>query len=193
MTSFLDALLPLADAFEACGVSYYIGGSVARSAHGVPRTTLDVDVIADLRIDQVAPLVAQIQGSYFVQADDALDAIIHRTSFNVVHLGSMVKVDVFLAPDRPCDRTKAQRVQRGQITATDPRPFPLTSPEDIVVQKLEWYALGGEVSERQWTDVQGVLKVQGAALDLAYMRHWATALGTADVLERALHAAGLIA
>ncbi len=193
MTSFLDALLPLADAFEACGVSYYIGGSVASIAHGVPRTTLDVDVIADLRIDQVAPLVAQIQGSYFVQADDALDAIIHRTSFNVVHLASMVKVDVFLAPDRPFDRTKAQRVQRGQITATDPRPFPLTSPEDIVVQKLEWYALGGQVSERQWTDVQGVLKVQGAALDLAYMRHWATALGIADVLERALHAAGLIA
>ncbi len=91
MTSFLDALLPLADAFEACGVSSYIGGSVARSAHGVPRTTLDVDIIADLRIDQVAPLVAQIQSSYFVQADDALDAIIHRTSFNVVHLASMVK------------------------------------------------------------------------------------------------------
>ncbi len=102
-------------------------------------------------------------------------------------------MDVFLAPDRPCDRTKAQHVQRGQITATDLRPFPLTSPEDSVVQKLEWYALGGQVSERQWTDVQGVLKVQGAALDLAYMRHWATALGIADVLERALHAAGLIA
>lgn len=191
MTSFLDALIPIVDTFDLLGVAYYIGGSVASIAHGVPRTTLDVDIIADIRPDHVHPLVARLQGSYYVQADDIQDAIQHRSSFNVVHLVSMIKVDVFLAADRPFDRSKAQRAQPGVITTSDPRAFRLTSPEDIVVQKLEWYVLGGRVSERQWQDTQGVLKVQGPALDLPYMRRWAAELGLTPLLEHALKEAGI--
>lgn len=138
MASFLDALIPLVDAFDALGIAYYIGGSVASIAHGVPRTTLDVDVIADIRSGKVRQLVSRVQGSYYVQAADIQEAIDQRSSFNLVHLASMIKVDVFLAPDRPFDRSKAQRAQTGPITTSDPRPFRLTSPEDIVLQKLEW-------------------------------------------------------
>ncbi len=134
MSSFLDALTPVVDAFDALGVDYYIGGSVASIAHGVPRTTLDVDVIAEIRPNHVRSLVAQLQSSYYVQATDIHDAIQHRSSFNLVHLASMIKVDVFLAPDRAFDRSKAQRARRGQITTSDPRPFRITSPEDIVLQ-----------------------------------------------------------
>jgi len=192
MASFLDALTPFVDACDALGIGYYIGGSVASIAHGVPRTTLDVDVITDIRPDQVQPLVARLQGSYYVQAADIQEAIQQRSSFNLVHLANMIKVDVFLAPDRPFDRSKAQRALTRPITASDPRSFRLTSPEDIVLQKLEWYVLGGRVSERQWNDSQGVLKVQGAALDLAYLRHWATELGITDLLAQALKEAGLV-
>jgi hypothetical protein len=192
MAVFLDALTPIVDAFEALGVVYYIGVSVASIAHGVPRTTLDVDVIAEIRSDQVQLLVDRLQGSFYIQAADIQDAIQHRSSFNLVHLASMIKVDVFLVPNRPFDRSKAQRVQPGQITASNPRSFQLTSPEDIVLQKLEWYEMGGRVSERQWNDAQGVLKVQGSALDLDYMRRWASDLRVADLLEQVLKEAGLI-
>lgn len=191
MASFLDALTPVVSAFDALGIAYYIGGSVASIAHGVPRTTLDVDVIADIRPSQVRQLVAHLQSSYYVQTADIQEAIQQRSSFNLVHLATIIKVDVFLAPDRPFDRSKAQRAQIGPITESDPRSFWLTSPEDIVLQKLEWYAMGGRVSERQWNDSQGVLKVQGTTLDLAYLRHWATELGIAELLEQALREAGL--
>lgn len=67
----------------------------------------------------------------------------------------------------------------------------MTSPEDIVLQKLEWYALGGQVSERQWHDIQGVLRIQSTSLDIAYMRTWATQLNLNPLLIRALHDAGL--
>ncbi len=88
MASFLDALAPLVDAFDMRDVAYLGGGSLASIAHGVPRTTLDVDVIAEIEPHQVPSLVAQLQGMYDVQAIDIQEAIQHRSSFNLVHLAS---------------------------------------------------------------------------------------------------------
>ena len=65
------------------------------------------------------------------------------------------------------------------------------SPEDTVLAKLEWYRKGGEVSDRQWRDLLGVLKVQGETLDRAYLDHWAGELDVSDLLHRALEEAGL--
>jgi hypothetical protein len=63
---------------------------------------------------------------------------------------------------------------------------PVKSPEDTLLRKLAWYRLGGEVSERQWNDVLGVLRAQGARLDLAHLHAWGETLGVADLLARAL-------
>ncbi len=67
----------------------------------------------------------------------------------------------------------------------------LPSAEDMILAKLEWYRLGGETSDRQWSDILGMLKVQGAGLDLAYLRQTAPQLGVSDLLERALVEGGL--
>ncbi len=62
----------------------------------------------------------------------------------------------------------------------------LASPEDTILSKLEWYRMGGEVSDRQWRDILGVLKTRSGELDLGYLRTWAGELKVADLLERAL-------
>ena len=70
--------------------------------------------------------------------------------------------------------------------ANDPeRKAYVTTAEDIVLAKLEWYRLGGGVSDRQWRDILGVLKVQAGRLDLDYLQEWAVELGVADLLQRA--------
>lgn len=191
MTLFFDALIPLVDVFERLEVAYYIGGSVATMAHGVPRTTLDVDVVADVRPTHIDELVRVLQHNFYIQADEIRDAITHRSAFNVVHFASMVKIDVFVAPHRAFDHSKAQRAHTMQISPHHTRQFRVTSAEDIILQKLEWYALGEQISERQWRDVQGVLHIQGDALDIAYLRYWAAQLTISDLLERALTEARL--
>ncbi|MCC6627308.1 MAG: hypothetical protein IT340_07890 [Chloroflexi bacterium] len=181
------AMLPVIEAFEASGVSYYIGGSVASSTHGVARSTIDVDLIADLQMDDVPGLFVQLEADYFIQVESVIEAIARRSSFSAIHLATMIKIDVFIqksAPfDREVQRRSAPRTLAGEITE---REFRLSSPEDTLLHKLRWYRMGGEVSDRQWNDILGIILVQAGGLDRAYLREWAAELGVTDLLERAM-------
>ena len=71
--------------------------------------------------------------------------------------------------------------------ASDPdRYLYFYTPEDVLLQKLRWYRMGGETSDRQWRDVLGIALVQGGRLDEAYLRRGAESLGVSDLLDRAL-------
>ena len=72
------------------------------------------------------------------------------------------------------------------MTGDPPSPVFVHTPEDILLQKLRWFRMGGEVSDRQWRDVRGIVRVQGDRLDGAYLHRGATTLGVADLLTRAL-------
>ncbi|KAB2898963.1 MAG: hypothetical protein F9K40_10805 [Kofleriaceae bacterium] len=185
------ALDPVADAFEALGIGYRVGGSVASSALGVARSTLDIDVVADLRGEHVEPLVERLGADYYIDADAIRDAIRRRSSFNLIHLASMMKVDIFVLKTREFDRQAFARATDRQVGDGPPRPFPMTTAEDIILHKLEWYRLGNEIAQRQWDDILGVLRLQSTTLDRAYLEHWARELGIDDLLARALAEAGL--
>ena len=181
----LDALEPVADALESLGVEFYIGGSVASSIHGVARATIDIDLVAALALEQVEPLASRLQSDYYVDAGQIREAIEQRRSFNLIHLATTYKVDIFVMKDRPFDDVACRRTVRQTIAEGSPRQFAIASSEDTILNKLEWYRAGGEVSERQWTDVIGVMRVQGNHLDRAHLEHWSGQLGVRDLLERA--------
>jgi hypothetical protein len=187
----LSALTPVVDALEALGVAYHLGGSVASSAHGLPRSTVDVDLVAELAPPHVSELVERLREAYYVEADAVRRAIAARGSFNVIHLATMLKVDVFVPRGRPFDREAARRAAPHPLEeAVGARAFVLASPEDVILTKLEWYRAGGELSERQWHDVLGVLRVKGPMLDFPYLERWAAELGVGDLLGRARAEAG---
>lgn len=187
MSDIVRALSPVVDALGALGVAYRIGGSVASSALGVPRSTLDVDLVCAVGDEHVDAFAERLGGEYYVDADMIHEAIRRRSSFNVVHLETMVKVDVFIQRRDAFGRASFERVLRRPL---DDRPgspvFDLTTAEDVVLRKLEWYELGGRASERQWLDAVGVIAVQRDALDRAYLRRWAEELELGELLERAL-------
>jgi hypothetical protein len=179
-------------ALEAVNATYWVGGSLASSSYGIPRATQDVDLVADLRSEQAAPFVAALADEFYVDAESVADAIRRRASFNVVHLATMYKADVFIMQASPWARIEAGRRRLESLSGEDEtvRVY-LSSPEDVILHKLEWYRLGGGVSDRQWGDVLGVLKVQGEALDFGYLRQWAGELGLTELLAAALRDAGL--
>ena len=185
----VHAALQVIQALDTLGVSYLIGGSLASTVYGVVRTTQAADLVVELRLEHAAPLAQVLADSFYVDVEAIRDAIRRRSSFNVIHLETMFKVDVFVSRERPFDRAQFAR-RAAQTIATEPeRTAYVASAEDTVLTKLEWYRLGGEQSERQWRDVLGVLVVQSTHLDVDYLRQWAEHLGVADLLARALREA----
>jgi hypothetical protein len=181
--------LLVADALEALGVPYAVGGSLASAVHGVMRATMDADLVADLPIEQVEPLAKALGDAFYADVDMMRSAVLGHTSFNLIHLETMFKVDVFVAKPRAFDRSQLARRQLQVLSEEPERHAYVTSAEDVVLAKLECYRLVGETSERQWRDVLGVLKVQSDRRDRAYMQCMATELGVADLLRRALEEA----
>ncbi len=175
------------DVFEQMGVDYVIGGSLASARHGLARATMDSDLVADLKFEHVRDLIRQLGDDFYVDESAVKNAIERHSSFNLIHLETVFKVDIFIPKPRPFDRNQIKRGIR-QIVATDPeRTVKIATAEDTILAKLDWYRLGGEVSERQWRDVLGIIAVQGEWLDEAYLRQEASILGVADLLERILN------
>jgi hypothetical protein len=174
------------DFFEKLGVRYAVGGSLSSSLHGVMRSTLDVDIVADMRLEHIQPLVASLSPEFYADDEMMRDAIEHHSSFNLIHYETSFKVDVFISKPRPFDQMQLERRTLVAITTDPERSLYVTSPEDVILSKLEWYRMGGEVSERQWRDVLGIMKVQEGNLDLVYLHRWAKELKVSDLLERLL-------
>ena len=182
----LEVTLKVTRVFESLGVSYLIGGSLASTLYGMVRTTQDADIVAEMRLEHLAPFVATLQDEFYV--DDAMvaEAIQQHSSFNIIHRETMFKVDVFIPYPRPFLQAQLARAQRQSFILGGEVSAKFASPEDIILAKLEWYRLGGEVSERQWRDVLGVMKTRAGELDLKYLRDWADKLNVGGLLERAL-------
>ena len=183
----LNAVLPVIAELDRLGVPYYIGGSLASSAHGVMRATVDADLVADLKPQHVDPLVEALRADYYIDAGMIRGALAARSCFNLIHLATSFKVDIFVLKGRPYDRAALARKEMRSIDAESPEAqVYLATPEDTILAKLEWYRLGNEVSDRQWRDIHGILKLQRGRLDLDYMNEWAVGLRVADLLERAM-------
>jgi hypothetical protein len=188
---FLAALRKVVAALDALGIEYALGGSFASSLYGEARATRDVDLIAAVAGKQAGPIVAALGPEFYADEAQITEAAMNQGSFNLIHLATMAKVDVYVVWRTEFGRTQLARRRRQQVGSVEPLDLFVTSPEDTVLAKLEWYRKGGEVSDRQWRDVLGVLKVQAEALDRAYLRDWAARLNLTDLLRRALDDAGL--
>ena len=141
----LAALEPVVDVLDALGVRYRVGGSVASSALGVPRSTLDVDVACELQLPHVAPFAARLIDTYYLDEDMIRDAVRRQSCCNLIHLATMLKVDLFIRRDRPFEDAAFERTTRRPLDpAPGAREFDLTTPEDIITTSSNGFAPAAE-------------------------------------------------
>jgi len=176
----------IAQEFERLRIRYLVGGSLASSLHGIPRATNDVDMVAEMTEAHIPLLVKALETEFYIDAEMIQDAIQHQSSFNVIHLTTMFKVDIFVLKTDVASQEEMTRRGQYQISDTPDQRLFLASAEDVIVHKLYWYQLSGSVSERQWTDVLGVLQVQGEQLDYTYLERMAHQRGVHDLLTQAM-------
>lgn len=189
----IRVLLQVTELLERIGTPYFLGGSLASSMLGEPRSTVAIDIAIVLRSADVPALVAALGSEFYVDEGAVRDAVLRRSSFNAIHQPTVLKVDFFVLGDAPFDRAQLEARRLSPALEGSGRSVFVSSPEDLILRKLDWYRQGAGVSDRQWRDVLGVLKVQAERLDLAHLRHWAVELDLAELLDRALSASGILA
>ncbi|OGQ86491.1 MAG: hypothetical protein A2289_17725 [Deltaproteobacteria bacterium RIFOXYA12_FULL_58_15] len=182
----LNVALEVVGVLDRLGIRYHLGGSYASSLHGVPRQTQDVDLVVDMGQNTVACFVEAVEAEFYVSEPAVREAIRNKSCFNLIHFNTAMKVDLFISGDEPFDREEFHRHRLEVVdTETNCRVFVKTA-EDILLRKLLWFKAGGEISDRQWNDLLGIVRTQGERLDLEYTRHWAKALNIETLLERLL-------
>lgn len=186
LTDPLRVTKHVTDVLEQLGIPYLIGGSLASSLHGIPRATQDVDIVADIKVHHIPLLVDTLKADFYIDADVIREAIQRRSSFNVIHLETMFKVDIFMLREDKSSQEEMARREQYQVSDNPPQLLFLSSAEDVILHKLYWFQLGGGVSERQWNDVLGVLQVQQETLDYEYLKRSAKQRGVSKLLEQVL-------
>jgi hypothetical protein len=171
--------------FEKLKIRHVLVGSFASSIYGLYRATADIDILADLKAEHVAPLHKALEETFYVDELAMRKAIARGQSFNAIHFDSVFKVDIFVASD---DEFAATQLNRRKLRTLSPERTDevyVASAEDTILAKLRWFRSGNEISKNQWNDVLGILSVLKDELDMEYLSTWAERLGVSDLLERA--------
>jgi len=171
-------------------IPHLVTGSAVGTLHGTELLTVGIDLVADLRVDQIEGFAAELKADFYADPEMIKEALAQDRSFNIIHYASSFKFDIFPLQKDEYSQTQFGRRQFAETRSLgDPIECAVATAEGTILNKLRWYRAGGETSERQWNDLRGIMQVSGARLDLAYLNKWAPRLGVADLLERLLHEA----
>lgn len=184
----VSQLIALGELLDRLEIQWVLGGSLASSLIGEPRTTMDIDIAIRVSAHQLPALIEAVQDQYYTDPDMAASALVNHQSFNIIHLGGGLKVDLFPLDDSLLDRLQIAR--RIRVDLANNAAVWVSSPIDQILRKLWWFRSGGEVSDRQWRDVQSILRIQRNRFDVQQLRSDADESGLLDLTLRALNEAG---
>ena len=187
LDDLIAALAPVVAAFRQLNVRHYVGGSVASSFHGAARSTMDVDLVCEFAADQIDAFVACFDTDYYVSESAIREAVRRKSCFNLIHLPTSFKVDVFVSRRRPFDIESMRRATPECLGRDRTVDVPIATAEDAIISKLEWYRKTNETSDRQWDDVSRLITLLGTTADLAYLRSAAESVGVSDLLDRLIN------
>jgi hypothetical protein len=177
-----DAIARLLDLLDRTKVPFMLTGSIASTAHGVPRSTTDLDVVIDPSAAELEAFIAALgAGGWRIDGGEAAArrARAFRTHFVVVDDQTSWKADLVVKKDRAFSVAEFARRELVEVLGV---PAWVASAEDVIVSKLEWSKQSNDVTlrSRQRRDVAGVVASRGTELDREYVERWVAALDLAD-------------
>jgi hypothetical protein len=168
-------------ALDATQTPYMLTGSYASSLQGEPRLTHDIDLVVAITPHVARPLVAAFPPPhYYLDEAAIIEAIAHKSHFNLLDVSSGDKVDFWILTDEPFDQS---RFSRRYLEEFEGQQLYVSQPEDTILMKLRWAEMSGG-SEKQLGDARGVYELQMGALDLPRMEHWARELNVLELWEK---------
>jgi hypothetical protein len=183
-----ELLEKVALTLDTLGAEYAVVGSLASTLYGEPRLTNDIDVVVDLRPEQVDALCNAFPApEYYLNRDAVKSAVRTRFQFNIIHPASGFKVDCFVAKGDALDQGQLQRAirvprEQGSYAVR------FAAPEDVILKKMEYFRLGE--SEKHVRDIAGMLKISGDRIDRAYIESWCKQLGLTEIWQAILARVG---
>jgi hypothetical protein len=175
--------------FESINIDYYVNRGVASSIHGEPRSTRDLDLVIEVKPNQIDLLVKTLEASGYYCPVSAVEDLQQGLGnmLNITHTETIANADIYITDNSPFAVSQMQR--RVLIEVEEIPAFWIASAEDIILQKLRWGK--GSKSEKQWRDVLGIIKLQAENLDYGYLTEWAENLDLVAELSEVLTQAGI--
>lgn len=183
----VSVALDIAQRLDGIGIPHLVSGSFASSMYGEPRSTLDIDMVIDLRVTEMVNFISSVQASYYLDSAQVEEAVRSSGSFNAIHFKTSVKVDFFVAGQDPFEAERLKCSRSVRVGPLESDQLRVDTPEHTLLRKLEWFRRGGESSTRQWRDVLSIVALQGDSLDRDRLYKWSGSLGVTDLLDRALN------
>lgn len=173
MTNLMEVFQSIIQRFEDADISYMVVGSVASIVYGEPRMTKDMDLVIDIRIQDVSKLEKFFPfKDFYCPPSEILNAeVSERGQFNLIHHNSGLKIDIMVRKNS--DHAVEEFKRRKRVPFWANFQAYLASPEDVIIKKLDFYRSGR--SFKHLTDIRGILAQ--TPIDLAYMQHWIQKLG----------------
>jgi hypothetical protein len=146
---------------------------------------MDIDLVVRIGTLHAERLVATLGAGWYAEAQQIREAVQAGRSFNIIHMSTGWKIDLFPAQSE-FHECEMQRATLEPVTIDGETVVcPVSTSEDVLLAKLRWYKDGGQVSDRQWGDITGIVGTN-PGLDLEYTRLWAGRLRVTDLLAKAL-------
>ncbi len=180
-----EAYQQIRRALKSAGVTYAICGSWASTVHGEPRHTNDIDFVTNLDRQSLRLFLEVLGPGFYFDLESAQEALNRGRPFNVIHQTLGYKFDFFPVVDPHGDSELARRIVVA-LPGLDTELVPVITAEDAILAKLRWYREGGEVSDRQWRDIAGIIAASAENLDRDYLDHWAQMMGLTELYQQAM-------
>jgi len=176
MLSELDLLLDVTRRLEEAGLDYMLTGSMALNHYAQPRMTRDIDIVLALFLKDLETLPKIFDEEFYFSPEAARQAILHQSTFNVIHNETLIKVDFMI---RKREDYRLVEFERRQRISVQGRSLWIVSKEDLILSKLDWAR--DSQSQRQFTDVENLL---ATGADLEYLKTWSQKLNLTAMLTR---------